>query len=168
MSKLSDGIKTATETAKEGIATAKATTAKGSAAAREQAAKAYEAGREAAARGVNTSKKIAHKAVDKTTAGFDKNPLAIVLGGLAIGAIAGALIPQLKGEEKVLGKTGKKLNKKAKKVAEAAKAAGKDKVDSLGLGSDAIREQFRNLVGKAAEAVKAAGQAANDAARKND
>ena len=54
----------------------------------------------------------------------------------------------------MMGKTGKKLNKKAKEMAEAAKAAGKEKVDSLGLNGDAVREQFRDLVSKAAEAVK--------------
>ena len=99
---------------------------------------------------------------------IDKNPLAIVLGGIAIGAIIGALIPRTEQEVKMLGKTGKKLNKKAKKMASAAKSAGKAQVDSLGLGSDAMREQFRLFVGKASEALKAAGQAATEAARKKD
>jgi ElaB/YqjD/DUF883 family membrane-anchored ribosome-binding protein len=168
MSKLGDSIKTATETAKEGVATAKAKTAKTSAAAREQAAKAYESGREAAARGVTASKEIAHKAIDRTGDSIDKNPLAIVLGGIAIGAIVGALLPRTEREVKMMGKTGKKLNKKAKKMAEAAKEVGKSKVNSLGLGSDAIRDQFRDLVSKATEAVKAAGQAATDAAKTKD
>ena len=145
---------------------AKVQTAKSGAAAREQASKVYESGREAAARGVNTSKELATKAMIKSGDSIDKNPLAIVLGGIAIGAIIGALIPSTEREVKVMGKTGKKLNKKAKKVAEAAKDAGKNKIDSLGLNSDAIRDQFRVLVNKAAEAVKAAGQAASEAAKK--
>ncbi len=168
MSKLGEGIKSATETAKDGIATAKSKTAQTSAAAREQAAKAYESGREAAARGVNTSKDLAAKAMIKSGDSIDKNPLAIVLGGIAIGAIIGALIPSTDREKKVMGKAGKKLNKKAKKMAEAAKAAGKTKVDSLGLNGDAVREQFRTLVTKATEAVMAAGKAASDEARKKN
>ena len=60
----------------------------------------------------------------------------------AIGAIIGALVPATERETKVLGKAGKKLNKKARKMAEAAKDAGKNKVDSLGLNSDAFRDQF--------------------------
>ena len=166
MNKISDSVKSATETAKEGIAMAKVQTAKSG--AREQASKAYESGREAAARGVSTSKELATKTMIKSGDSIDKNPLAIVLGGIAIGAIIGALIPATDRETKVLGKTGKKLNKKARKVAEAARDAGKNKVDSLGLNSDAIRDQFRVLVNKAAEAVKAAGQAATEAAKKND
>lgn len=168
MSKISDGVKSVTETAKEGIAMAKVQTAKSGAAAREQASKVYESGREAAVRGVNTSKELATKAMIKSGDSIDKNPLAIVLGGIAIGAIIGALIPATDRETKVLGKAGKKLNKKARKVAEAARDAGKNKVDSLGLNSDAIRDQFRVLVNKAAEAVKAAGQAATEAAKTKD
>lgn len=168
MSKLGDGIKSATETAKEGISSARKTASQTSATAREQAAKAYESGREAAARGVNSSKEMAAKAMVRSGDTFDKNPLAIVIGGIAIGAIIGALLPRTEREVKIMGKAGKKLNKKAKKMAEAARDAGKDKVDSLGLNGDAVRIQFRDLVGKAAEALKAAGQAATEAAKKSD
>ena len=168
MSKIGDSIKTATHSAKEGLASAKATTSKKSAAAREKAADAYEKGREAAARGVQQSRDYAHKAAEITSQGIDKNPLAIVLGGVAIGAIVGALLPRTERETKLMGKTGKKLNKKAKEMAKAAKSAGKEKVDSLGLNGDAVRDQFRDLVSKAAEAVKAAGVAATEVAKKKD
>jgi ElaB/YqjD/DUF883 family membrane-anchored ribosome-binding protein len=168
MSKIGDTIKTATDTAKEGLATAKAKTSETSAAAREKAAEAYEKGREAAARGVQQSRDVAHNVAIKTNDGIDKNPLAIVLGGIALGAIVGALLPTTEREKKVMGKTGKKLNKKAKEMAKAAKAAGKEQVDSLGLNGDAVREQFRDLVSKAALAVKAAGEAAKAEAAKKD
>lgn len=144
MSKLGDGIKSA----------------------RGKASNTYGRSREAAARGVESSKQMAKKAKARTGDTIDKNPIAIVLGGLALGAIAGALIPASQREKKILGKAGKKVNDKAAKVAEAAKKAGKDKVENLGLSTDAVRDQFRDLVSKAAEAVKAAGQAATDEARK--
>ena len=147
MSKIGDSIKTAAESAKDSLATAKAKTTQSTAAARAKASEAYEKGK------------------GKTSDGIDKNPLAIVLGGIAIGAIVGALLPRTERETKVLGKAGKKLNKKARKMAEAAKAAGKDQVESLGLNGDALRLQFRDLVSKAALAVKAASQAATDAAK---
>ena len=168
MSKIGDSIKTAADSAKEGLATAKAKTTEPSGAAREKAAEAYEKGREAAARGVQQSREVAHNVAIKTGDGIDKNPLAIVLGGIALGAIVGALLPTTEREKKVMGKTGKKLNKKAKEMAKAAKAAGKQQVDSLGLNGDAMREQFRDLVSKAALAVKAAGEAATEAAKKKD
>lgn len=147
MSKIGDSIKTAADSAKDSLASAKAKTTQSSAAARVKASDMYEKGK------------------GKTSDGIDKNPLAIVLGGIAIGAIVGALLPRTERETKVLGKTGKKLNKKARKMAEAAKAAGKDQVESLGLNGDALRLQFRELVSKAAVAVKAASQAATDAAK---
>ena len=147
MSKIGDSIKTATDSAKDSLASAKAKTTQSTAAARAKASEAYEKGK------------------GKTSDGIDKNPLAIVLGGIAIGAIVGALLPRTERETKVLGKAGKKLNKKARKMADAAKAAGKDQVESLGLNGDALRLQFRDLVSKAALAVKAASQAATDAAK---
>lgn len=166
MSKIGDSIKTATDNATEALATAKAKTTETSAVAREKAAEAYEKGREAAARGVQQSRDVAHKVATKTGDNIDRNPLAIVLGGIALGAIVGALLPTTEREKKVMGKTGKKLNKKAKEMAKAAKAAGKEKVDSLGLNGDAVREQFRDLVSKAALAVKAASDAATAEAKK--
>lgn len=105
------------------------------------------------------------KAKLKTSESIDKNPLAIVLGGIAIGAIVGALLPRTERETKVLGKAGKKLNKKARKMADAAKTAGMEQFDNLGLNGDAMRAQFRELVSKAAVAVRAAGQAATEAAK---
>ena len=168
MSNIGDSIKNVSESAKEGLATAKAKTSETTTAAREKAAKAYEKGREAAARGVQQSRDIANNVAIKTNDGIDRNPLAIVLGGIALGAIVGALLPTTEREKKVMGKTGKKLNKKAKEMAKAAKAAGKQQVDSLGLNGDAVREQFRDLVSKAALAVKAAGDAAKAEAAKKD
>jgi ElaB/YqjD/DUF883 family membrane-anchored ribosome-binding protein len=158
MSKIGDGIKSATDSAK-------AKTARSSAAARQKASVAFEKSKDAAATGFEQSKVIARQAKDKTIEGVDKSPLAIILGGIAIGAIVGALLPRTERETKMLGKAGKKLNKKARKIAEAAKVAGMSQVDTLGLNGEAMRAQFRELVSKAALAVKAAGQAASDAAK---
>lgn len=158
MSKIGDSIKSAADSAK-------AKTARSSSAARQKASLAFEKSKDAAATGVEQSKVIARQAKDKTIESVDKSPLAIILGGIAIGAIVGALLPRTERETKILGKAGKKLNKKARKVAEAAKVAGMSQVDTLGLNGEAMRAQFRELVSKAALAVKAAGQAATDAAK---
>jgi ElaB/YqjD/DUF883 family membrane-anchored ribosome-binding protein len=158
MSKIGDSIKYAADSAK-------AKTARSSAAARQKASVAFEKGKDAAATGVEQSKVTARQAKAKTIESVDKSPLAIILGGIAIGAIVGALLPRTERETKVLGKAGKKLNKKARKIAEAAKVAGMSQVDTLGLNGEAMRAQFRELVSKAALAVKAAGQAATEAAK---
>jgi ElaB/YqjD/DUF883 family membrane-anchored ribosome-binding protein len=158
MSKIGESIKSAADSAK-------AKTARSSAAARQKASVAFEKGKDAAVTGVEQSKVIARQAKAKTIESVDKSPLAIILGGIAIGAIVGALLPRTERETKVLGKAGKKLNKKARKIAEAAKVAGMNQVDTLGLNGEAMRAQFRELVSKAALAVKAAGQAATEAAK---
>ena len=157
MSTLGDNIKTATSAAKEASANAK-----------RGASNAVDKGKAAASRSVETSKALAKKAGDTTSQTIDKNPLAILAGGLVIGAIAAMLIPATKREQKMLGKAGKKFNKTAKRAVDAAKSAGKDKIDSLGLNQDSLRDQFRDLVSKASEAVKAAGKAAADETRKRD
>lgn len=113
-------------------------------------------------------KSATDSAKTKTSDGIDKNPLAIVLGGIAIGAIIGALLPRTERETKVLGNAGKNLNKKVRKIADAAKVAGMGQVDTLGLNGEAMRAQFRELVSKAALAVKAAGQAATEAAKEKN
>ncbi len=157
MNKLTDELKSAKA---KSVQTGKAAKAK--------ATQALGKSRDAAARGVNSSKQLASKAAAKTGDTIDKNPLAIVLGGLALGAIVGALIPKTGREKKLLGKQGRKINDRIKQASDAAKTAGKGKIDELGLNQDAVREQFRDLVSKAAETVKAAGKAAGDAARNRD
>lgn len=161
MSKIGDTITSAADSAKT-------KTSQASAAAHQKASVAVKRAQDAAVTGVEQSKAIGRQAKTKTIEGIDKSPLAMILGGIAIGAIVGALLPRTERETKVLGKAGKKLNKKARKIAEAAKVAGMSQVDTLGLNGEAMRTQFRELVSKAALAVKAAGQAATEAAKEKN
>ena len=156
MSKIGDSIKSAADNAKD-------KTSRSSAMARQKASVVIKVGKDAA-----VTKVIARQAKAKTIEGVDKNPLAIILGGIAIGAIVGALLPRTERETKVLGKAGKKLNKSARKIAEAAKVAGMNQVDTLGLNGEAMRAQFTELVSKAGLALKAAGQAATEAAKEKN
>jgi ElaB/YqjD/DUF883 family membrane-anchored ribosome-binding protein len=168
MSKLGENLKSATGAARETIAHAGEKAREAGVAAKRSASIAAEKGKVAAARSVAGSKQLAKKAGQASADGIDKNPLAIVAGGIAIGAIIGMLLPKSEREQKVLGKAGKAINDTAKRAANAAKDAGKAKVNEVGLGTDAMLDQFRDLVGKASEAVKAAGKAAADEARKRD
>lgn len=168
MSKLGDNLKNASSAAREGLTKAGAKARDASASAKRSAAESVEKSKAAAARSVASSKAIAKKAGEKSAETVDRNPLAIVAGGLAIGAIIGMLLPKTERETKALGKAGKAINNTAKRATDAAKAAGKARVDELGLNADSIRDQFRDLVGKATEAVKAAGKAAADETRKRD
>lgn len=157
MSKIGDNLKTATDAAKSARD-----------AARRNAKAAVDKSKAAAVRSVDSSKALAKKASDTTASTIESSPLAIVAGGVAIGAIIGMLVPKTEREQKILGGAGRKLNETAKRAVEAAKTAGKEQVQTLGLGEDALRNQFRDLVSKAGEAVKAAGKAAADEARKKN
>ncbi len=166
MSKLGDNLKSATGAARESLAHAGEKAREARAAAKRTASAATQKGKAVATRGVESSKQLAKKVSKASSDGIDKNPLAIVAGGIAIGAIIGMLLPKTEREQKILGKAGRAINDTAKRAANAAREAGKAKVDEVGLGTDAMRDQFRDLVGKASEAVKAAGKAAVDEARK--
>ncbi len=168
MSKLSDATKKAKAKAKGGINSTRKRAGKTGGAARRKAGEVYERGRDAAARSAKSSKEMAEKAKQKSGETIEGNPLAVVAGGLALGAILGALLPKSEREQKVLGKTGKKMNDAARKAANAAKEAGKAKMAEVGLDADHAREQFKDVFGKATEAAKAAGKAAADSARKGE
>ncbi|MGL5837099.1 MAG: hypothetical protein ACRCY3_01205, partial [Sphingorhabdus sp.] len=123
MSKLGDNLKSATGAARERISAASGKARNAGVAAKRSASAAAEKSRAAAARSVEGSKKLAQKAGKASAESVDKNPLAIVAGGLALGAIIGMLLPKTEQEKKVLGKAGKKINDTAKRAANAAKDA---------------------------------------------
>jgi ElaB/YqjD/DUF883 family membrane-anchored ribosome-binding protein len=168
MNKVSSSIKSVKDTAKVNISAARTKTDATAKSAKQKAARAYDKSIDVASRGVQNSKQYASKAAAKSADSIDKNPLALVVGGIALGAILGALLPRSDKEEKLLGKAGSKLNKKAREVTLAAKDAGREKIENLGINKDNAREQFRDLVSKASQAVVAAGKAASNAVRNQD
>src|SRR5918997_4109521 len=94
--------------------------------ARERTAAAYATARERAGSPYETAGR-------KTSQGIDSNPVAAVVGGLAIGAIVAALLPRTSREEELLGGVGRKINDSARQAANAAKEAGRGQLDELGL-----------------------------------
>lgn len=99
---------------------------------------AYEAARERTQSAYQAAKGRASDVGDQLAV----YPVAAVVGGFLVGALVGALVPRTDGEEKVLGKTGKRMTRAARDAAQR--------------GLDAGREQFDELRGKAAEKVSAA------------
>jgi hypothetical protein len=98
--------------------------------------------------------------------GLDQNPLATVLGAVAIGAIGAALLPKTQHEDKHLGGIGRHLRGRARRAAQAAKETGKEHLDGLGLNRDTATSQLRDLAAKLGKVAVAATSAAADAARK--
>lgn len=130
-------------------------------AARERTAAAYAAARERAGSAYETAGR-------KTSQSIDSNPVAAVVGGLAVGAIVAALLPRTSREEELLGPVGRKINDTARQAADAAKEAGRGQLDELGLSRDGLKSKLDEFTGRAVGAVKTSAGAAAGAARGTD
>lgn len=106
---------------------------------------------------LGTAKTSAVQARQKTSDGIDANPVAALIGGLALGALAAAVLPRTRKEDELLGDIGGRINETARGAAQAAQAAGRDKLDELGINKDAA-------LGKAKELAQAVGDVARDSA----
>ncbi len=102
----------------------------------------------------------------KTKANLEQNPLVTVVGGIALGAVAAALLPRTHREGKILGPLGRNMRSRARNAAMAAKDVGMEHLDNIGLNRDAATTQLRDLASKLGQAAGAAGSAAAKAARK--
>lgn len=95
-----------------------------------------------------------------TARGVEGNPIAMLVGGIAAGAVAGALIPASRRESDALRPIGGKVNAAAREALDAARDAGKDALDDLGFSRDGARGQIDKLVEAVAKTASAAGGAA--------
>lgn len=126
--------------------------------ARDRTAAAYATARDRAGSAYETAGR-------KTSQGIDSNPVAAVVGGLAVGALVAALLPRTSREEELLGGVGRKINDSARDAARAAKEAGRGQLDELGLSRDGLQTKLNAFTDKAVGAVKSSAGAAADAAR---
>ncbi|HET9511656.1 MAG TPA: hypothetical protein VFO80_10960, partial [Sphingomonas sp.] len=77
--------------------------------------------------------------------GLESNPVGVLVGGLTVGLIAGALIPRGAQEKKLLGTVGKRLAEGATAALVAARQTGKEQLSSAVLGRDAAKESARKV-----------------------
>lgn len=119
---------------------------------------------------VSTKVAAAYASARERTAGageaLEASPLAALLGGIAVGALAGALIPRLEREKDLLGPLGARIGDAARAAFDAGRQAGVGALDEAGLTPDQLRGQVSELVEKALKAASTAGSAAIEAARK--
>jgi ElaB/YqjD/DUF883 family membrane-anchored ribosome-binding protein len=120
----------------------------------------YGAARDAAGKAIDTTRESAREAARRAAEGIEANPLAVLVGGVALGVLAGALIPRTEQEGKLLGPVGKRLSDTATGAALAARDAGKAELDALGLNKTAARDQVGKLLGGVVQALSSAGAAA--------
>jgi hypothetical protein len=134
---------------------------------RQSAAEAYQAARErtgtayAAARG--RAEDAYESARRRTADGIDSNPLAAIVGGLALGAVAAALLPRTRREEALLGPVGRRLGDTAREAARAAREAARQQVEELGLNKDGVRRRLDEFTDRAVDAVRSSADGGRDA-----
>lgn len=147
--------------------TIKDTTDKASSFAKEKAADAKAAAtgalssaREKASDLAGSARDTATQVRQRTSDGIDASPVAALLGGLALGALAAAVLPRTRKEDDLLGDIGGKINDSARSAAQAAKDAGRDKLDELGINKDTALDKAKELAQSAAGVVKESATAA--------
>jgi ElaB/YqjD/DUF883 family membrane-anchored ribosome-binding protein len=128
--------------------------------AREQLRERAQATRAAAAEALESARGKAKEARGATIAGIEDNPVTALVAGIAVGAVIGALLPRSEREREALAPLGAKLNEAARTAAAAAKAAGKETLEELGINKDAASAEIDKLLGAAGKAAGAASQAA--------
>lgn len=114
----------------------------------------------ATAHALDVSKTKASEAARTTSQAIDANPLSILVGGLALGAIAGVLVPRSAREKALLKPLGAKLGSTAAMAVAAAREAGTSELRTLGLDQTSIRGQAKTLFEGLGKVASTAGTAA--------
>jgi len=99
---------------------------------------------------------------------LDEAPLIALAGGIAAGALLAALLPRSRKEEELLRPVGQRLTGSAKAAAEAAKQAGTQRLQELGLTRERGMETLKSVLRGAEDAAKSSAQAAMGTVRKTD
>lgn len=115
---------------------------------------------------VTNSTDTARDLARRTSAGIEANPLSVLVGGVALGVLAGAFIPRSERETQLLGTVGKRLTDSAKGAIDAAKETARSEFDILGLTRTAAKGQASKLIEGVLGAVTSAGAAAIAGQRK--
>lgn len=116
---------------------------------RQSAAEAYQTARQRTASVYSSARDTAASAGRRTADGIDDYPMAAVVGGLALGAIVGVLVPLSRQERQLFGSTGRRLNDTAREALIAARDAGKKELDGFtDQALDAVKASASAAAGK--------------------
>jgi hypothetical protein len=95
-------------------------------------------------------------------------PLIALAGGLAAGALIAALLPKTKAEQKLLKPVGDRLTGTARAAVDAAREAGTQRLEELGLTRDAGVDTVKSILKGAGDAARTSAQAALGTVRTRD
>ncbi len=131
-------------------------------AAKDAASQALATTRDAAQHAFETSRDAARQAAQGMDA---SNPLVVVLGGIAAGIVAAALIPKTERERELLAPVGKRIGTAATAAIAAAKENAQGELSQRGLTKEGAQDQVRSLLQGVTQAMTKAGTAALAAAK---
>jgi ElaB/YqjD/DUF883 family membrane-anchored ribosome-binding protein len=134
--------------------------------ARQRTTALYGSARERATNAYETTRDTATRAAQRTAESIESAPIAAVAGGLVLGVVLAAILPRSRRETDLLRPLGSRLNETARDAADAARQAGRDKLDELGLSRDGAREKLSQLASTAGTALKVSATAAAGRVRK--
>lgn len=152
---IKDKAGAATDYARDKASTARATATDAISSARDRASELADSARV-------TASDVSRRTAD----GVDANPVAALIGGLALGALAAAVLPRTRKEDELLGDIGGKINDTARNAAQAAKETGRDKLEELGVNKDSAMDKVREVAQQAADLVKDSASAAASSVKK--
>ena len=98
---------------------------------RNRAVDALEAARERTVSAYEAARSRASDVTREATTQLSIYPVGAVIGGFAIGALLAAVLPRTESEDKLLGKTGKKLTGAARDAAQRGLDAGKEQIEEI-------------------------------------
>jgi ElaB/YqjD/DUF883 family membrane-anchored ribosome-binding protein len=116
--------------------------------------------KDSASKALVSASDTAKETARKTAEGIEANPLSVLVGGIALGVLAGALIPRTESEARLLQPVGRRLTDAARGATAAAKEAGLAELDGLGLTPNAARDTAGKLIEGVIKAITTAGSAA--------
>jgi ElaB/YqjD/DUF883 family membrane-anchored ribosome-binding protein len=99
--------------------------------ARTKASDAYSAARDRTSAAYETARERAGDVTRQTADRIDSSPLIAVAGGIALGAVVGALLPRTEREAQAFGSVGHKMTDAARDVANTAVETGKQQVNDI-------------------------------------
>jgi hypothetical protein len=103
----------------------------GAAPAQGRTAGVFETARERTASAYETARDRASAVTRQATEQMSVYPVAAVVGGFALGALVATLLPRTEREEKLLGRTGRRLTGAAREAAQKGIDAGKDQIEDI-------------------------------------
>jgi hypothetical protein len=96
-----------------------------------RAASAYQSARDASSSALGSTTRAVTDTARYTGRKISDNPVGALVGGFAVGAVLGAMIPATRRERDALAPLGGKINDAARAAARQAAEAGRDKLNSV-------------------------------------